>query len=191
MAEPVDIETARNKLAGASRKRSRGPSDAGSWDAAIEQVGYSPDKFYPQTEGGKTRNFAVPDQSGYRIDALIASGIVPTIKTFGDFARDAIAHRLHYWEEHVKDTPADLGPMLAVMRWRQVLADKAGYAKEMREGVDEFQRLLLDAQSDRDANQLAALIRETEEQLDDFEEPYHSRIKTLTEQAKVALKGMR
>jgi hypothetical protein len=79
-------------------------------DVGLDADTYSPDKVYTRATEKRTGRAStlrytrdtIPPHVRGGMGALIASQRVP-YKTFSDFVRDSIVHRLHYWSERVAD----------------------------------------------------------------------------------------
>lgn len=148
---------------------------------------YSLDRFFPQSRNKhdhsiKMTVYTKPDVAA-RINFFVASEDFPDINSQQDFIRDAEIHRLHYLENHY-EVPG-LSKWLKMQRRIAVREETDRFLAAMKEEYDALVLSIETARAAEDGVRLREIIEHYEEALDDFDEPYYTKFRTLLRKHKL------
>lgn len=105
---------------------------------ATDDGGYSETRFFTRSTDGHGHReevrVRVPPHIHGRMTALVQSGAIPAYKTYGDIARDALVHRMHWLSEHANDPElrASLSAYLAL----HMMDVRVAEARDMHQRVN-------------------------------------------------------
>lgn len=150
------------------------------WQAPEDlKTEYDPDNLYVRATNAYNHHakvtVAIPPELAAVVDDIVANQPYKGVK---DFVRDAIYHRVHYWNTHGKTNEI-------AARWMQV-ERAACYVESIRAENEAMRELLVglkdqmeDLKAMRDYETLAALVNETEDLIERVRGPWREKLAVL------------
>lgn len=147
---------------------------------------YSIDKFYTSSKNRFDHrdriNLSVLPEMLAEVQELISGKIVPDYKSFQDFTRDAIHHRMEYLRKVVNDPKWDR--YVEAERRRLVFARIEREMDSMHSDLEMFRERLVIARERGDKEAIQEILDYCEIEIENYRDPYRARLADLMTQFK-------